>query len=59
MKDHDPRACAGTAFVTLLAIAGFVCIVALPAADLQGRWPQLEARGDIESTALLSPGESP
>ena len=58
MKDHDPRACAGTALVTLLAIAGFVCIVAMPAADLNGRWPQMEARADIECSVLQSPGES-
>jgi hypothetical protein len=51
MKNHDPRACAGTALVTLLAIAGFGCIVAAPAAEHRADLPHTEARADTERDA--------
>jgi hypothetical protein len=53
MKDHDPRACAGTALVTLLAIAGFGCIVAAPAAEHRTDLQHVEARASAECDATL------
>ena len=58
MKDHDARAFAGTALVTLLAIAGFCCIVATPPPDAHAGWQHTEARAELERDAARPVGES-
>jgi len=58
MKDNDPRACAGTALVTLLAIAGFCCLIAAAPADPCARWQHIEARTDAECPTTDSMGEA-
>jgi hypothetical protein len=57
MKDNDPRACAGTALVTLLAIAGFCCIIAATPADPYARWQHAEAHADAECPTEHPTGE--
>lgn len=54
---ESPRACAGTALVTLLAIAGFCGNVVLQPADDHARWQRTEARVVAQACATSSLGE--
>ena len=58
MKDNHPRACAGTALVTLLAIAGFCCIITAAPADPHARWQHAEAHAEAESATAHPTGEA-
>lgn len=58
MNHPEHRACAATAAVTLLAIAGFCCTVFDPPAERAGGWHTIEARAEPEAGDAHSTGEA-
>ena len=52
------HAFAGTTAVTLIAVAGFFCIIANAPADAPVGWQHIEARTAADADSVPQPGDS-